>query len=83
MRQERPSQAFLIPFSSKDIPDKPNEKLKPPRNESLALCIKKLQEMFEERPCFLKSVLLCITGYSPSILKEALPYVAFYFTTGP
>ncbi len=66
-----------------DEAGKPNEKLKLPRNESLASCIKKLQEMFQERPCFLKSVLLCMTGYSPSILKEALPYVAFYFTTGP
>lgn len=39
--------------------------------------------MFEKRPCYLKSVLLGQTNLSASALKEALPYVAYYFTTGP
>ncbi len=83
MRQVRPSQALLVPFTCKKIPDGPNEKLKVPRNELLAKCVKRLREIFEERPCYLKSVLLCITNFSPSMLKEALPYVGYYFTTGP
>ena len=60
-----------------------SDKLKPARNETVIECIKKLNELFKERPCYLKSVLSCITNYSPAVLKEALPHVAYYFTTGP
>lgn len=83
MRQERPSQAYLLPFTCKNIPDQSSDKLKVPRNEGLSACIESLKEIFQKRPCYLKSVLLCITNFSPSMLKEALPYVAYYFTTGP
>ncbi|RNA14318.1 general transcription factor 3C polypeptide 5, partial [Brachionus plicatilis] len=83
MRQERSSQAFLVPFNSREVPDKPSEKLKPARTEQIRECITKLTELFQQRPCYLKSVLLCITNFSASLLKETLPYVAYYFTTGP
>lgn len=83
MRQERSSQAFLVPFNSRDVPEKPSDKLKPARTEQIRECISKLTELFEQRPCYLKSVLLCITNFSASLLKETLPYVAYYFTTGP
>ncbi len=83
MRQERTSQAFLVTFNCKQIPTGPNEKLKPARSEIVTKCIQKLKELFQTRPCYLKSVLLCITNFLPSTLKEALPYVAYYFTTGP
>lgn len=83
MRQERPSQAYLLAFTCKQVPEGANEKLKVPRNELLATCVEKLREIFQQRPCYLKSVLLCITNFSASLLKEALPYVAYYFTTGP
>lgn len=83
MRQERPSQAYLLAFNCNNIPEKSNEKLKEPRNPLLSSCVEKLKELFNERPCYLKSVLLCTTNFSPSMLKEALPYVAYYFTTGP
>lgn len=83
MRQERSSQAFLVPFVSPEVPDKPSDKLKAARTEQIRECISKLTELFQKRPCYLKSVLLCITNYSASLLKETLPYVAYYFTTGP
>ena len=83
MRQERPSQAYLLPYTCKQIPDKQNDKLKVPRNEGLSACVQRLKELFRQRPCYLKSVLLCITNFSPSMLKEALPYAGYYFTTGP
>ncbi|CAF0742732.1 unnamed protein product [Brachionus calyciflorus] len=83
MRQERSSQAILVPFKSPTIPEKPSDKLKPVRTELIRECIGKLTEMFKERPCYLKSVLLCVTNYPASLLKEVLPYVAYYFTTGP
>ena len=83
MRQERSSQAILLTYKCKEVPMKCNERLKAARNEIVCECVEKLKELFEIRPCYLKSVLLCITNYSPSTLKEALPHVAYYFTTGP
>ncbi len=61
----------------------PSEKLKDPRNELIKKCISELDKLFKDRTCYLKSVLLYITDYTPALLKECLPYVAYYFTTGP
>ncbi len=61
----------------------PSEKLKEPRNELVKKCINELNKLFNDRSCYLKSVLLYITDYTPALLKESLPYVAYYFTTGP
>jgi len=83
MRQERSSQAILLTYKCDEIPMKCNDRLKLARNETVCECIARLKELFEKRPCYLKSVLLCITKFSPSTLKEALPHVAYYFTTGP
>jgi hypothetical protein len=83
MRQERSSQAILLTYKCTDVPMKCNDRLKLARNETVCECIAKLKELFEKRPCYLKSVLLCITKFSPSTLKEALPHCAYYFTTGP
>lgn len=60
-----------------------SESLKPPRGDAIKECIEKLKRLFDERPIYLKTVLTCITNFSSSILKDALPYVAYYFTTGP
>jgi len=83
VRQERSSQAFLITFDTPDVPNEPNDKLKEPRSEHIRQAIETLRELFVQRPCYLKSALMCLTNISPSLLKETLPYVAYYFTTGP
>jgi hypothetical protein len=82
-RVKRSSQAILVTFNCKEIPLQRKDVTKGPKNEMIQECIIELEKLFATRPIYLKSVLFCVTKYSPNLLKESLPYVAYYFTTGP
>ncbi|XP_043497307.1 general transcription factor 3C polypeptide 5 [Polistes fuscatus] len=74
-----------ICFNTQGVPTKP------PHGIEAAIRVKflqkthidKIREMFKERPIWSKNAILYNTNFSTEQLKILLPYVAYYFITGP
>ncbi|XP_034945411.1 general transcription factor 3C polypeptide 5 [Chelonus insularis] len=84
-RKRRAGLANFITFHSPFIPTSP------PKGIEVAMKVKFLtnpqfqliRSLFEERPIWSKTALVCRTNFTNEQLKILLPSVAYYFLTGP
>lgn len=66
------------------VPNEPPEELENNPRDSIKQCIKELESLFEQRPSYTRRSLQHKLGsYVSRYLKYALPYVSYYYRSGP
>jgi general transcription factor 3C polypeptide 5 (transcription factor C subunit 1) len=84
-RQRRSLHNIFLTFDAETVPDKPNEaalnQLK--LNFIDHTSLKKIKDLFEEQPIWLKIALSHAAKVSAKHIKFVLPVVAYYFSSGP